>query len=311
MERQSAEPPGPVASLSELVGIAHAVETEAIRRYTRLAEEMRRRGEAETAEAFEAMAREEASHVAAVERWARGLGQPVPADGRFRWRLPADLAASWEEVSGSALLNPYRAYAIAVDNEQRAFAFYAYLAASAGDGLIAREAEALAREELQHAATLRIWRRAAWRRQRVAPGRAAAEAAPIRTSDQLAAAIRSGEAEIAACHMSLARRLRRVGDQPGARLLEDLAVQAAARAREPVPEACSAEECAAQEPLALLLAAQRPLERLCVSLEAALLAATDEPMQAAAQHALSEAIARIARLGRRIEELEAVPDPRP
>src|SRR3546814_5080609 len=160
------EPPTLVDTLADLVGIAHTIETEAIRSYTRLAAEMRRRGEIATAEAMEAMAREEDAHVAAVESWARRLDQPVPGDDRFRWRLPADLAATWDEVSGSALLTPFRAYAIAVDNEQRAFAFYAYLSASAEDPAIAREAEALAREELRHAALLRTWRRAAWRRER-------------------------------------------------------------------------------------------------------------------------------------------------
>src|SRR3546814_4038197 len=92
-------------------------------------------------------AREEDAHVAGVESWARRLDQPVPGDDRFRWRLPADLAATWDEVSGSALLTPFRAYAIAVDNEQRAFAFYAYLSASAEDPAIAREAEAHARAD--------------------------------------------------------------------------------------------------------------------------------------------------------------------
>src|SRR3546814_3422025 len=111
------EPPTLVDTLADLVGIAHTIETEAIRSYTRLAAEMRRRGEIATAEAMEAMAREEDAHVAAVESWARRLDQPVPGDDRFRWRLPADLAATWDEVSGSALLTPFRAYAIAGSEE--------------------------------------------------------------------------------------------------------------------------------------------------------------------------------------------------
>src|SRR3546814_14963794 len=73
MARLTTEPPTRVDTLADLVGIAHTIETEAIRSYTRLAAEMRRRGEIATAEAMEAMAREEDAHVAAVESWARRL----------------------------------------------------------------------------------------------------------------------------------------------------------------------------------------------------------------------------------------------
>jgi len=303
MARLSTEPPTRVETLAELVGIAHTVETEAIRCYRRLADEMRRRGEPATAEAFAAMAREEDAHVAAVEGWAGRLGQPVPADDRFRWRLPVDLAESWDEVAGSALLTPYRAYAIAVDNEQRAFAFYAYLSAAADDATIAREAEALAREELRHAALLRTWRRAAWRRQRAAA--AVPDAEPIDSPERLAEVIAAAEAGIAACHRLLAVRLRAAGDPAGAVLLDHLAEEAGARSSVPVSGQCTAEECTAGSPVALLLAAQRPLERLSEQLETAYLAAADEHLQAAVQDALSHAVARIARLGRRIEALEA------
>lgn len=307
MARLSAQPPTRVDTLAELVGIAHTVETEAIRCYSRLADEMLRRGEPATAEAFAAMAREEDAHVAAVEGWAGRLGQPVPADDRFRWRLPVDLAQSWDEVSGSALLTPYRAYAIAVDNEQRAFAFYAYLAAAADDAAIAREAEALAREELRHAALLRTWRRAAWRRERNAA--AAPEVEQIASPERLAAVVADAEAGIAACHRLLAVRLRAAGDPAGAALLEALADEAGARAAAPAPGPCAAEECTAGSAVALLLAAQRPLEQLCERLEATFIDAADERLQAAAQDALSRTVSRIARLGRRIEIIEAASGP--
>lgn len=307
MARLSTEPATRVKTLAELVGIAHTVETEAIRCYARLADAMRSRGEPETAEAFEAMAREEDAHVAAVEGWARGLGQPVAADDSFRWRLPVDLAASWDEVSGSALLTPYRAYAIAADNEQRAFAFYVYLAASADDAAIAREAEALAREELRHAALLRTWRRAAWRRERDPATGRMPEHAPIDSPEHLALVVEAAEADAAACHRLLGARLRAAGDPGSAALLEQLADEAAAGTSAAVPEHCDAEACTATQPAALLLAAQRPLERLCEVLETALLEAPDERVQSLAQDALSRAVARIARLGRRIEAIEAAP----
>ncbi|GHD52639.1 hypothetical protein GCM10017083_28290 [Thalassobaculum fulvum] len=301
MTRLSVQPPTRVATMAELVGIAHAIETEAVRCYDRLAREMHRRGESETAAAFEAMGREEDAHIAAVEGWARGLGESVPADDRFRWGLPPELAASWDEIAGSALLTPYRAYAIAVDNEQRAFAFYAYLVAAAEDPSIAREAEALAREELRHAAVLRTWRRAAWRKERQEGG---GDADPVESLAGLNRLIDATEAETAGCHRLLAERLRAAGDPESAALLDELAEQAVARTAAPPPAGCEAEECRTRQPVGLLHAAQRPLERLCDVLEATLLATPDPAMLAAAERALDDTVARIARIGRRLEAID-------
>ena len=124
MQSLTTDPQASAVDLAELVGIAHAIEVAAIERYRWLAEEMARRGEAETAEAFRKLEAEERRHSATVDAWAAALGQAVP-ESSFDWRLPPEVAQSWEEAAASALLTPYRALAIAVDNEQRAFAFYA------------------------------------------------------------------------------------------------------------------------------------------------------------------------------------------
>lgn len=311
MAHLSAEPPACLKSLSELVGVAHAVGSGTVRRYTQLAEAMHRRGNAETARAFEAMADEEQSHVIAIEGWARDLGQPVPdSTNCLRWRLPAHIAESWDEVAGSALLTPYRAYAIAVHNRQSTFAFYVYLAASAEDPASARAAEALARNELQHAALLRTWRRKAWRRE---AGKAAASPAArdvIDSIGRLATVIGAAEAEIAACQRLVAHHLRAREDEVSARLLDALAGEAAARTTV-LPAAPSDSEARnATGSLELLMAAQRPLERVCELLEVALTNTADEALQAAIQDALSSAVSRISRLGRRIEALEGRRPPR-
>jgi rubrerythrin len=285
-----------VRTLIELIGVANAIEIEAARHYRRLAAEMRRAGEDGTADAFDAME----SQIAAVADWARGRGETVPAADAFRERLPADLTESWEAVSGSALLTPYRAYAIAVGNAERAFAFYAYLAASAADATLAREAEALAKEKLRHAALLRTWRRAAWRRQ----PRETARVPPQRESlAELVRLVQTAEAEIAACHRLLGKRLRGLGDDVSADLLIALADEATARAKASVPQFRGAEASTSEQPVALLRAAQRPLELLSEELESTLLAAPDEAMQAAAQEALAHVVARIARVGQRIGAL--------
>ena len=64
------------------------------------------------------------------------------------------------------LLSAYRALSMAVRNEERAFAFWSYVAAHAGDADIRHAAETMAHEELGHVATLRRERRSAFHAER-------------------------------------------------------------------------------------------------------------------------------------------------
>ncbi|HSN31885.1 MAG TPA: ferritin family protein, partial [Ideonella sp.] len=206
-----------------LVGIADAIERESVRRYETLAATMERRGETATAAAFHVMLDEERKHIEAIDRWAASLGRAREGATTFEWRLPADLFSSWDEVAGSARLTPYRAFAIAVDNEQRAFALYSYLAAAAGDPRVATEAERLALEELRHASLMRRWRREAWHRERRAAGEGPyAVSSAVTSPDSLHALLARGEAAVAGRHRAIAMRLREVGDDESAQLLEQL-----------------------------------------------------------------------------------------
>jgi rubrerythrin len=72
---------------------------------------------------------------------------------------------SWEEAAASALLTPYRALRVAVENEMRSFAFYSYIAAHSEAGAVRAAAERLAAAALAHAAILRKERRRAYRRE--------------------------------------------------------------------------------------------------------------------------------------------------
>jgi rubrerythrin len=281
--------PGPV-TLAVLVGIATAIEREALARYAALARIMQRRGEPELAAAFERMLAEEREHAAAVGRWSAGLGTPPPDVAQFSWRLPPDLAGSWDEAAASALLTPYRAFALAVDNEQRAFALYSYLAASAQDPAVAAQAEALALEELRHAALMRRWRREAWHRE----GRQiAAEPPVVSSAAQLDALLARHEAQILACQRAVAQRLRALGDEEGAQAVEDTA-------REPtrIPAAEYATPVVLPDTdnaLRTLMAAQAPLEALAELLER-IMRRMEGELFAAAEQALANVIARIARL---------------
>lgn len=160
------EPGAPVESEADLIGIALALEREAVRRYRQLAALMDERGATETAATFRALMEEERCHVAAVASVSAALTGHVPDTGPFLWRLPPEIAASWEELAGRTDLTPYRTLSLAVLNEERAFAFYSYVVSAATDPAVRRQARALALEELGHAAKLRHQRRQAWRASR-------------------------------------------------------------------------------------------------------------------------------------------------
>lgn len=293
-----------------LVGIANAIEHEALRRYTQLAETMERRGEFETAAAFRTMLEQERAHVEAVARWAAELGQPIPAPEDFEWSLPPDLSASWNDIAGSALLTPFRAFAIAVENEQRAFSFYAYLAAHASDARVAAEAEKLAAEELQHAALLRRWRRAAWHRERPARIEPPSQIASVAELEDF---VGRRLAAIATSHQSIAARLRSAGDDESAALLDELAAsmprEAGAgentRGGATTPDARDDttppnEAGLATNPVHLLIAAQKPLEALSEALEK-LLGNLEGELFAAAEKAATDVVAWLARISLQTE----------
>lgn len=277
-----------------LLGMADAIERESVTRYEALAALMARRGEAATAAAFRVMLEEERKHVDAIAHWAASIGEAVPGRADFEWRLPADLSSSWDEIAGSARLTPYRAFAIAVDNEQRAFALYSYLAAAADEPHVAAHAEWLASEELRHAALVRRWRRVAFHRER----RREAEPAGGKGSTQpLGELLRRREAGIAARHRAIARRLREVGDSESADLLDGLAP--AARPPDGGADAGTdtggVDVAGLSDPVHLLVAAQEPLEALSETLED-MMRTLEGDRFAEAERAVHDVIERLARI---------------
>lgn len=287
-------------SLPVLADIADAIERESVRRYQTLAAVMERRGDEATAAAFRVMLDEERKHVGAVERWAAALGPAREGGARFEWRLPAELWGTWDEVATSARLTPYRAFAIAVDNEQRAFALYSYLAAGATDPRVAAEAEKLALEELGHAALMRRWRRQAWHREQ----REAPEAPPVVTSaEALQKLLARREADIVARHRAVAARLRAVGDDESAALLEQLVPSWTPARDAPAGAPAKLDD----DPVHLLVAAQQPLEALADTLEGVLRTLEGE-LFAQGQRALANVIARLSRIAlQTARRMEATP----
>jgi rubrerythrin len=161
-----AQPTGTLHSLDELFALATAMEHEAATQYAKLAEEMRRENKPDLAAVFTQLAAEEREHVDSVARWSQLRTGKAPDPALVRWSGPETFDRETEtEIRTSRLITPYRALSIAVRNEERAFAFWSYVAAFAKDPEIKKAAEAMASEELGHVAALRKERRRAYHRE--------------------------------------------------------------------------------------------------------------------------------------------------
>lgn len=295
------EPRGKIGSLEGLIGLANAIEVEAVARYTQLAALMERRGEAATAAAFGDMVEIERRHVDMVARLAQSLRQAVPPAEGFTWYLPPEVAESWDAVQHSALLTPYRALAIAVTNEERTFALYSYVAAHADDGAVAQQAEALAREELAHAAELRVRRRLAYRREFPASAHSVAAAVKCLADFRILDARLMRQA--ADAHHAIAAALAAAGDTDSARLISALAEreEEAAATGSGTPAAAAPGTKAA----VLLQQALRPLEAASEVYEDLIAQTAEEDLLQAAQAALHRVVEAIGALGRRLNQLGA------
>jgi hypothetical protein len=139
-------------------------------------------------------------------------------------------AADSDEVPAS--LTPYRALAIAVRNEERAFSLLTHVAANAENTDVRLRAEALALEELQHVALLRAQRRKAFHAERHdGSNRERDIAVAIRSVADLRAVagkLLSGALKI---HRGIAPELRNAGDQDASKLLFRLIADEEAEAR--------------------------------------------------------------------------------
>ena len=234
MTRLASDPGRPAAGLDDLMAIAAAMEAEAVRLYRALADTMDDQGAAEVAAVFRRLVVMEEAHVAEVGACSRSLiGAPPPSSAAGRDQVWTHIAGPAADEAATCLLTPYQALSIAVRTEERAFAYYSYVAAGSDDAAVCRVAETLGRQELRHAAELRIERRRAWRRQQDGE-----PVVPLPIPDTLAAfsALAAAlEEEASASLRALRHGLEREpggGDRGAVAILSQLADQAARRAAE-------------------------------------------------------------------------------
>jgi rubrerythrin len=156
------EPAGSVRSLEELFAIAAAMEQEAATRYAGIAARMRQEGDPALADVFERLSADEQGHLDSVVQWSERTRGQAPDPARIRWEAPETFDDEGTATAHPRLLSAYRALSMAVRNEERAFAFWSYVAAHAETPEVRQAAETMAHEELGHVATLRRERRQAF-----------------------------------------------------------------------------------------------------------------------------------------------------
>ncbi|MCG7393221.1 rubrerythrin family protein [Microvirga sp. ACRRW] len=163
------EPADSVKSLDELFAIAAAMEREAATRYAEIAARMRQEGDPALAEVFERLSADEQGHLDIVMHWSQRRKGHAPDPASIRWEMPETFDDEGVATAHPRLLSAYRALSMAVRNEERAFAFWSYVAAHAQAPEIRQAAEAMAHEELGHVAILRRERRSAFHAERWQP----------------------------------------------------------------------------------------------------------------------------------------------
>lgn len=296
MKRLSEEPNVQLRDVPQLLGLATAMEESAARRYQRLAARMEKLNEREVAGTFSALVEEQRDH---VEEIARRSGQSTgapPALGDPRG-LPSEISRSWDEAEASALLTPYRALGVAVDNEMLAFAFYSYVAAQSSDATVRATAEWLAGKALDHAAVLREERRRAYRRE--GAGRAR-DGRPMLDASSLPEFVRQSrrlESRAAVFHRRVASRLAALGEAAASKTIIEVAEReraAGLEAADGTVEAARAELAQAAKPLPLLRAALAEAEWLHQAYLDLADRTRDEQVLAAAQRAADRTLRSLA-----------------
>jgi rubrerythrin len=158
------EPAEAIGTCEELMAVAASLEQQAAQRYRELAGRCGRGNAPELA----TLLSELADRAEEEERRLAARSHPAsPAEPRSP---PAGVFDDEGLASASpALVSRYRVLSTAVRNEERAFAFWSYLAAHARTPDIQRAAEGLAHRELEQVAALRRQRRLAFRAERSQP----------------------------------------------------------------------------------------------------------------------------------------------
>ena len=155
---QTGQPQAPAAAESAPVLLAYAValELEASERYADLADQMTTHNNPDVAELFQKLSRIEKLHADQVLQRADTLQLPEIAATAYRWEDPEGPETT-DFSDMDYLLTANRALTLALHNEQRAYEFFARIAAEATDKEVVELAAEMAVEEKEHVALMGEW----------------------------------------------------------------------------------------------------------------------------------------------------------
>ena len=142
--------------VAEFLAYAIKLEEDAASRFSDLAESMKTYGNREVAEFFGKMAHFSRLHLAEARKRAGFHKLPDMKPEDFVW--PGDESPEATSMEGSHyLMTTEYALALALDSEERGFAFYENVAKTTNDSEIRMMAEEFAEEEAEHVAELKKW----------------------------------------------------------------------------------------------------------------------------------------------------------
>jgi rubrerythrin len=138
-----------ISNLADLFAAAYRIETDAVERYTLLADQMETHNNAGLAAMFRDLARAEGLHAQEIRRLAGDLDVAKYASELPAWQS-GDSPEQADLASAHYMMTPWHALQMALAGEERALAFFQSIAESAEDAGIKAMAEEFVNEETEH-----------------------------------------------------------------------------------------------------------------------------------------------------------------
>lgn len=143
-------------TLPELLLHALVIELEAMHRYEELANMMEQTGNRKVSKIFAKMAAIEGEHAETIEAQIKGRKLPMLTPSQYTWRGP-EAPENTDSNRLFHLMTPSQAMKLALDNEKKAFEFYADVVDDSTDESVRDLAAEFAAEERQHIAWVEEW----------------------------------------------------------------------------------------------------------------------------------------------------------
>jgi rubrerythrin len=145
----------PVASASEFMAHAYAMEAEAAERYAEFADSMEVHNNRDVAELFRKLSRIEQRHADQILEQMGWKQSPV-SSANYRWE-GAEGPETADPTELHYLMQPYHALQIALHNEKRARDFFAHLAKVTTNAGVRKGALEMEEDEAEHVRLIEEW----------------------------------------------------------------------------------------------------------------------------------------------------------